>query len=448
MKDIKKNKVKMIGELQDLRRPRPVNLNPSKTSAMGIKIPLRFSPSLIFGLLIFFVTINQFLWFNTASAESQTESRISKSQAPKSILILYSAGLHLPAYRKNLVAFYSGLERAGFPAKNVYFEQLDLIQINSQAYRRNLLELLRIKYAGKNIDLIVTLEGLARDYILKEGRDFFPQAPLLAVLSADTLLKNDSSRRLVQIPSILGFAETLEGAMTLFPHTKQLFVVVGSGEDEQRWEQDARSRFAPWTGKLKFEFSSGLTYEEMLQRISSLPADAIVLYVAFFKDKTGRAFIPRDVAINLTKKSNAPVFGLYDEILPLVVGGFMISYGNEGDRAAKLALDILNGHFPLNQPLTTLPILITPQFNWIQLDRWGVSTNQLPKGSLVINQPASIWKDYKRYVLVFLVLLFLQSGMIIALLELHRRRKRAELNRKIAEAALSESEERYRTAIE
>jgi hypothetical protein len=382
---------------------------------METKLPYRLYNDLILGLLFFLILSIPGHGLITVSAKTQPPpAQFLKSPAPKSILILYSAGLYLPAYRKNMAAFFSGLEGTGFPIKNVYLEQLDLVRNNSPEYRQSLVELLRKKYAQKKIDLIITVEGLARDYILKEGRDFFSQTPLLAILSADALDSIDSSRRIVQIPNVLGVAETLEAALTLFPQTRRVFVVVGNGKDEQRWELNAWDRFAPWRGKLEFEYSSGLTYEETRQRIGSLPSGTIVLYIALYKDKTGRSFIPKEIAVSLTKKSNAPVFGLYDEILPLVVGGIMLSYGGEGARSANLALDILNGHFPLAQPLTTLPELITPQFNWTQLKRWGVRTNRLPKGSVVINRPTSIWNDYKGYVIGFVALSILQAFMIIS----------------------------------
>jgi PAS domain S-box-containing protein len=372
---------------------------------------------------------------------AQAAPQTSPSPAPKSILIIYSAGNYLPAYRKNAAAFYSAMEKVGFPVNRLHFEFLDLIRNSSPEYRRQLLAMLASKYADKKIDLIITVEGLARDLMLEEGKNILPGIPLLAILSADALEVADPPRQVLQIPSILDMAGTLKVGLGLFPQTKRVFVVLGVGEDEQRWERDARSKFAPWDGQLEFEYSSALTYEETLERIGSLPPQTIVIYIALYKDKTGRAFVPKDVALALTRKANAPVFGVYDEITPLLVGGSMISYGGEGDRAAKLALDILDARLTLSQPVTTLPILTRLNFNWKQLERWGINDHQLLEGAIVVNRPPSIWEDYKAHVIWGLSLMVLQTGMIIALLELRRRRKKAELIRK-------EAEERYRLIVD
>jgi PAS domain S-box-containing protein len=374
-------------------------------------------------------------------AQAQAQPQIARPQEPKSILLLYSASFYLPAYRKNIAAFFSVMEGAGFPVSRLHFEHLDLVRHSGQEYRRQLLAMLRGKYAGQKIDLIITVEGLARDLILKEGQDFLPEAPLLAILSADAIDPVESLRHVVQIPSVLDMAGTLEVGLSLFPKTKRVFVVVGTGEDEKRWERDAREKFAPWAGTLEFAYSSELTYEETLQRIGSLPADSIVIYIALYKDKTGRPFVPRDAAVALTRQANAPVFGIYDEITPLLVGGSMISYASEGARAATLALKILSGEFPLTEPLVTLPILNTPNFNWKQLERWGVSNRTLPEGSIVINRPASIWDDYREYVIGGTVLVVLQTGMILALLAMRRRSR-------IAESIRQKTEERYRRIVD
>ncbi|MFH1034227.1 MAG: hypothetical protein V1806_06935 [Pseudomonadota bacterium] len=392
------------------------------------------------GLLCLFA-LSLLLWgANEASAPAQTPPQILPSSSSKSILLLYSAGYYLPAYRKNLSAFFSVMEGAGFPVNRLHFEHLDLIRNTGPEYRQQLLDLLHRKYADKKIDLIITVEGLARDFILNEGRNLLPETPLLAVLSANALDAIETTRRIVQIPSVLDFKGTLEVGLSLFPQTKRVFVVLGAGVDEQRWERDAKSQFAPLAGRLEFEYSSSLTYEETQQRIGSLSPETIVIYVALYKDKTGSSFVPRDAAIALTKKANAPVFGVYDEITPLLVGGSMISYGAEGARAAKLALDILDGKFPFARPLATLPILITPNFNWTQLQRWGVGDRKLPEGSVVINRPSSIWDDYRDYVIGFIALIILQTCMIAALLAMRRRRNIAEQKRKLAEDVIATKE--------
>jgi PAS domain S-box-containing protein len=380
--------------------------------------------------------------------QAQTPPQVAPSSAPKSILLLYSAGYYLPAYRQNLAAFFSVMEGAGFPVNRLHFEHLDLIRHTGPEYRRQLLDLLHRKYADKKIDLIITVEGLARDFILNDGRRLLPETPLLAILSADAIDAAQAPRKIVQIPSIVDYSGTLNIGLSLFPKTKRVFIVLGTSPDEQLWEKEARSQFAPWAGRLEFEYASGLTYQEAQQRVGSLPPESIVIFIALYQDKTGRSFVPRDAAMAFARKANVPVFGTYDQILPLLVGGSMMSYGVEGARAARLALDILDGKFSLAKPLTTLKTVSTPNFNWTELERWGVGHGKLPAGSIVINRPASIWDSYKEYVIGSIALIALQTGMIIALLVMRKRRIDADKKRQEAEEAVAANEQRYRTLVE
>ncbi len=399
----------------------------------------------IIGLALFPVLIILILGLNPVLA--QTPSQFPPAPTSKSILLLYSAGYHLPAYRKNMAAFMSFMDKASFPSGNIYFEDLDLIRNSSPEYRQRLVDVIHRKYANRKIDLLITIEGAARDFVLQDCQDLFPTTPLLSILSANIIKPAVRLRPMVQIPSILDMTGTLKIALSLFPETKRVFVVLGNGVDEQQWEGDAKKQFAPWGGKLDFEYSTNLTYEETLKRVASLPPKSVVLYVALYRDKTGRAFVPAEVARSVVRISPAPVFGVYDQIVGLVVGGSMISYEAEGARAARLALDILDGKFSFPESPHSLPSLTQPMFNWQQLLRWGISRHSLPEGSLVINRPPSIWTDYKKQVIGFLAIMALQAVLIISLLFMHRRRINAESNRQLAEEALRLSEEKFSKAF-
>jgi PAS domain S-box-containing protein len=396
---------------------------------------------LIIGLLLSLGSVIPIIHLLPPSSQAQSPPRVSPALASKSILFLYSAGNYLPAYRKNLAAFMSVMEKAAFPAKNIYFENLDLLRNNSRAYRLLLLDLFHKKYADRKIDLIITVEGLARDFILEEGKALFPETPILSVLTPEPLQTLNAPNKIIQIPSISDNKGTLKAALTMFPKTKRVFIVVGSGKDEFRWEQNTRRQLASWQDKVEFEYSSNLTYEEMLNRVASLPPETIVLYIALFSDKTGRAFVPAEVVRSVSQKANAPIFGLYDQILDLIIGGSLLSYEDEGARAARLALDLLSGRYTLTQPLTTLPPLLELKFNWQQLQRWGIKATHLPPGSTVINRPASIWDGYKEYVIGFTALSAIQAALIVWLIHMNRRRKKAELSRNLAE-------DRYRRIVE
>jgi two-component system, sensor histidine kinase and response regulator len=363
---------------------------------------------------------------NPARAQAPTESFTAKP--PKNILILYSYPDITFTTRKNLAAFLAVMESRDVGIEHMYVEYMDVVRFNGPDYRRRYAASLQEKYAGRHIDLILTQGDGAQAFILEEGQGLFPSAPLLAVLPTHVLTTANSTRRIVEAPYNLDFQANLEQALKLFPQTTRVVFVVGTHEDEKRWELDAKEAFRPWLGKLTFEYTSGLTEDELLRRTSSLPPQTIIMYLTLIQDKTGRTFIPRVVAEKLAKTANAPIFGFYDGVMDtgVIGGGALTSFEAQGTHAGQLALDILDGTLPLDRPLTVIPCASQPMFDWRALQRWDATSRPLPPDSIIINRPASFWELYKTYIIAAVAICLAQSLLIAALLVQRRRRKVAE----------------------
>jgi signal transduction histidine kinase len=90
------------------------------------------------------------------------------------------------------------------------------------------------------------------------------------------------------------------------------------------------------------------------------------------------------------------------------------------------------------------------QADWRQLQRWHLSENRLPAGTIVEYREPSLWQKYKRYLILGILALILQSFLVVVLaLEARRRRKLGvelkDLSRRLIDA---QEEERRRIARE
>jgi PAS domain S-box-containing protein len=349
------------------------------------------------------------------------------STPPKRILILYSFGYGLPAYEKVNSAFLSVMKNAGVSTDDLFFEYLDLIRNRDEQHRRRLVDLFRNKYAGRRIDLIITVHGPALNFLLNEGKEICPNVPVVALLAPETIKTEGAGRPIVCMPISLDVRGTLKLALELFPETRRVVYVGGFSKIDRRFELEARSAFAPWRDKLEFEYTSDLSLEEMLQRVRELPPHSIVIYGNVFSDKTGRELIPRDVGEMVAKASNAPVFGLYDTLLGVgIVGGSMLSFGTEGANAARVALDILDGKIIPAEKAIVLVNSRVPMFDWRQIKRWHGNTSRLPEESVFVNRDPALWEQYGRYIIGIIVFLLTQSFLIALLLAQRHRKGLAE----------------------
>jgi PAS domain S-box-containing protein len=398
--------------------------------------------------------------FNPRSAYARGGPDGVASIKDKRVLVLCSYGYSLPGYQKLIPSFLAALEKAGVSTNGLFIEYLDLLRIKDKEHRQALAGMLRHKYAKTDMDLIVTLHGSALGFFLDEAKDIFPNVPVVSWIVQEAFYSGETGHRIFRIQASLDVTGTLERALELFPKTRRVVFISGVAESERQVEQEAKAVFAKWGDKLQFEYTSGLSNEEMLDRVANLPPQSIVIYWNVFRDKTGRTFVPRDVGEMVAKQANAPVFGLYDTLLGLgVVGGSLLSFEAEGARTGRLALDILNGEISLTEQETTMTGAPVPMFDWKQVEEWGGNVIKLPEASIFINRPLSFWDLYGWYIVGSIGLLLGQSFLIASLLIQRRRGGRAEeelmelnqtLEQRVAErtSELSESEARFRSLFE
>ena len=106
--------------------------------------------------------------------------------------------------------------------------------------------------------------------------------------------------------------------------------------------------------------------------------------------------------------------------------------GQDGSR-------ILNGEKPEKIPVQTGEFQ-RYVFDWRQLHRWGIPDDQLPPVSVLLYREASAWEVYRGRILVLCAAVTIESLLIVLLLHLHYRRKRAEEALRRKEAELLESQ--------
>ena len=357
------------------------------------------------------------------------QQQTSPIHSAKRILVLYTYGDGQPAYRKASDAFWPVITGGGVSPDDIFSEYLDLNRNNSAEYRQRLANLLRYKYAMREIWLIVTVHNGALEFLLEECKGLFPDAPVLSYLTfrPELIEAKNTGRRILLRPQNQDMGGTLEIALKMFPQTRKVVFVTGTATADWRFQHEARRIFEPWRDKMEFEYTSDRSLEEILQLVASLPPRSIVIYSNVFSDKTGRTFAPLEVGKMVAKAANAPVFCLWDTIMGSgPIGGSLLSFEAEGAYAGNKALEILNGKILLTKAVTTLPSAKTFMFDWRQLRRWGVNESILPKGSIVVNRPRTIWGEYRGFVIGGVAVFLVQTLLVIGLLVQRNLRRKAE----------------------
>ena len=375
-------------------------------------------------------TVSQFILFliilvtASTSWSSVNELPVLVNQNTKSVLVLYSFNNNVPTQQLLIAGINKVLNVSNSYSATFFHEYLDLTPQKSPNQRDLLRELILSKYAGKKFDLIVTYVNEALTFLLNEGVDLSPGSPCLAVFGVKRQKSEEGDRNVSYLPIRLDLQGTLERALELFPTTKRVVFVAGTSTSNQTFEDQARVEFFPWERKLEFDYTSNRSVSDLLTEVAHLPPESIIIYSDVSKDTDGRSFVPRDVAKMLAKHSNSPVFSIFStQIETGVVGGSMLDVECVGATLASAVIsngdDIATGIDP--------GLCIIPMFNWQQVERWGASTNLLPRNSMYINRPVTIFEQHRGAVVSTIIVIFVLSSLTVILIVQNLRRKRAEI---------------------
>jgi len=277
-------------------------------------------------------------------------------------------------------------------------------------------------------DLIVTIAGPAAVFARKNRQQLFPETPILfASVDQKYLADEPLGDNETAVAVVNDFPRVIENVLQLLPQTRQIFVVVGSGQIGQFWRRELENEFRRFHDQLRFDWFDQLSVQETLRRSASLPANSAIVYVIFSTDRAGVAFADERMFAELHATANAPLFAPISVYLGAgAVGGSLLSIPDLSRDAADVAGRLLNGAAPSSIRLPSRAAG-QPTFDWRELQRWGIPESRLPPGSIVRYRAPSLWQEYRGTVLTAVGVLAVQALLIVGLLYQRRARRKAEM---------------------
>jgi PAS domain S-box-containing protein len=360
---------------------------------------------------------------------------------PRSVLLLFSLRSTAPAVATLESAFREALEKNFDAPVEIHLEYLDLPDTATSAYVRRLTDLLREKYSGRPVDVVVTARSEALNYVLQNREVLFPGVPLVFTDVSRSALGNGPAPRDSTGSFPNGGEKTVSVALLLHPDAKRVVLVGGASRFDRSAEALARQLVAKQAPGLEILSLVGLPLARQVERLANLPEKSVVIFLSYRSDTLGRSTIAREMLRQLARVSNAPMYGASETFLGQgIVGGDLIQYGPIGKKAGELTARILRGEAasaipPIEHQSSRL------MFDWRELRRWKIDEGKLPPGSVVLYRERTLWSEYKGRILGLFALLVAQTFVILALL-------RAQRNRRQAEADLRTAEARYRTVAD
>ncbi len=350
----------------------------------------------------------------------------------KQVLVLHSYNKGLEWTDNEDEGIMSALQ-SQLAAVEVHTEFIDSKRVLLQKFSSVFLAYLQEKYRGTLFSVIITTDDDAFNFMLRNRPDLFPGVPLVFCgvnYLNEAVVKGRSG--ITGVVEAFDIPATLRIALRFAPETKKV-VVINDQTTTGIANRKILDRVVPeFSSQVTFEFLDDLSMEELKQRVRSLGSGTIILLMTFNRDRLGQDFDYNESLSLLSRAAKVPIYGVWDFYLGKgIVGGMLTSGRIQGITAGKMALRILGGESAGSIKI----VRKSPNrfmFDYRQLERFGIPSSELPKSSLVINQPRTFHQLHPQ--LYYTGLLSFVCLLLIILFLLARIRERRDSLKKLERA--------------
>jgi PAS domain S-box-containing protein len=361
------------------------------------------------------------------------------------VLICHAAGQQPSA--KNVLVLFSGVDtdnqfldliepviRAGVPGPTTFYDSYLVYDPDEQKRKRSWqseAETLQSTYAGVKLDLVIAVSSPAIAFAMQYRDKLFPGVPIVISQVDRREIEGHVWPGVTGITIRVGIGETIDLALRLQPDTKAVAIVASPGSP---WFAIAHSELLRRVDKVREIDLLEAPSRNLLEKVAALHPHTVVLFQ--LSPDLGRS----DFGTWYVLDGVAQRFPTYSAWTTLCldhgcIGGAFGSHPKQITSTGEIAARVLSGERPEDIPIVDFPVHAT--VDWRELRRWHIPDSALPADTEVLYREPSFWRRYKRYAISAFAVIVVQFSLILWLLWLRARKRKAE-------AVLRESEKRFR----
>ena len=357
-------------------------------------------------IIFLIVFINNFLLI-------QTTSVFALNNEEKKLEILF-----ISSFNPNFISIedqLNGLKKELNNNAHIMIEYMNSKTFDSTENEETFYNLL--KYSLENydkIDAVIAGDDDATEFCIKYRDDLFKDIPIsfLGVQDFDRLNRALKCELVSGVSEVESIRANIELIKTLHPNVDTITFIDTYGiltcEEIVADYPDINFQWILTEDKTLSEVQS------ILSNLSSNNA-VIQLYINKFKDidTFDRNTINKTIAESCVA---SPIYSILNyDVGQGSIGGKVINHFIQGQKAGSIALNLLNGY-------DTKELFIADDeanqyfFDYKALKKFNIKTSDLPEGSVIINHPKKLIKEYKNILIASLLLLIGLLSMILVLL--------------------------------
>ena len=294
---------------------------------------------------------------------------------------------------------------------------LDSKRLTNLTVRQSLLETQLREIQGK-LDLIIVSDEEANNTLFSLDVPLLKETPIV-FCGISCYEKRAGFEDVTGVICNVDYEKVFLLGRKLFPEAQKVYVFsdrTGAGQAHQTL---AQQQLAKYGDKFPIVFGGDTItgVNNFLKELQNVYPLSFVILTTWQLGKQG-TYLDPDVYYSMyANECPVPIFTAIDNGLGKGIFGGIVAFADQqGNRAGRIAVRILNGERARSIPIDTVhPI---PVFDDNQLKKWRVEQAMLPKNSLVLNERGTFWNTYKSYILmaggVFVLLLCLVLFLILS----------------------------------
>lgn len=321
--------------------------------------------------------------------------------------------LFISSYNSYFISFDDQVKgiKAGFNNDiNLRVEYMDSKVLENKESEENFYNLLKYSFESyEKFDAIIAGDDYALKFCLKYRNDLFTGIPISFLgVQKDPIIKEAFQYELVSgVREVESVEENIKLIKKLHPNIKNIIFLNNAGES---FYEEITNKYE----ELTFDkiITKDLSIDSFKKVISYIENNSAIISLYPNEFKNGEWLSTIDVN-ELIKSVNyeIPIYNVLSYGMGSgSIGGKLISHFNQGKMAAEMALRLINGEEPID-------IYIGDDsaneyiFDYKELNRFDINREDIPKNSIIINDPINVIKEYKELVigigLTFIALLIL-----------------------------------------
>ena len=305
----------------------------------------------------------------------------------------------------DVVLDYEFMDTKRFPGKesiDVFYEGLSYRMSHAAPY-----------------DALIVGDDAALHFAIEHRDDLFKDMPIIFEGVNDIEYAKEVSKDplITGVVEDLSITSNIDFGLKLYPDAEEVIAILDNSITGEA-ERSSFYSIAPLYPSLTFSEinCSELTSGELIDRLSGIPENTILIYIVMTEDASGRQYTSLQSVNLISTYSRVPAIRMVSGGIGYgLLGGNIVSMELSGQIAAEMANEIVHG----KNPAEYTSIIDSPNIYCIDeavMRKYGLDLKLIPKDARIINHTPTFLEKYHIILMPIAIIMLLLLIIIVFLL--------------------------------